>query len=64
MVGLELVVVLGVAILACSVLARRMGVAPPVLLLVVGVPLAREGAEHSGEGGRQAGCRGRGGTGS
>jgi Na+/H+ antiporter len=37
--GLQLVVVLGVAVLAASVAARRLRVAPPVLLLAVGVLL-------------------------
>jgi monovalent cation/hydrogen antiporter len=37
--GLELVVVLGLALLACGQLARRWGVAPPVLLLACGVLL-------------------------
>jgi CPA1 family monovalent cation:H+ antiporter len=39
LLGLEVVVVLGVAVLACGLLARRLGVAPPVLLLVCGVLL-------------------------
>lgn len=39
LLGLELVVVLGVAILACGVLARRFRVAPPVLLLACGALL-------------------------
>ncbi|REE98727.1 Na+/H+ antiporter [Thermomonospora umbrina] len=39
MLGLELVVVLGVAILVCSLLGRRLRVAPPVLLLLAGVLL-------------------------
>jgi CPA1 family monovalent cation:H+ antiporter len=37
--ALEVVVVLGAAVLACGVLARRLRVAPPVLLLVSGVLL-------------------------
>ncbi|WP_106401228.1 Na+/H+ antiporter [Actinocorallia populi] len=37
MLGLELVVVLGVAVLACNVAGRRFRIAPPVLLLVCGV---------------------------
>jgi hypothetical protein len=37
--GLELVVVLGVAVLLCSLLARRFGVTPPVLLFGCGVLL-------------------------
>ncbi|HET9143334.1 Na+/H+ antiporter [Actinophytocola sp.] len=36
MLGLELVVVLGVAVLVCSVAAERLRVAPPVLLLAGG----------------------------
>ncbi|MBC3763192.1 Na+/H+ antiporter [Quadrisphaera oryzae] len=39
MQGLELVVVLGAAVLACGALARRTRVAPPVLLLGTGVLL-------------------------
>src|SRR3954453_22860986 len=39
LLGLELVVVLGSAILACAVLARRLRIAPPVLLLTSGVLL-------------------------
>lgn len=39
MFSLEIVVVLGAAILVCSGLARRLHVAPPVLLLVSGVLL-------------------------
>ena len=39
MLGLELVVVLGVAVLVCAVVASRVRVAPPVLLLVCGVLL-------------------------
>jgi CPA1 family monovalent cation:H+ antiporter len=39
LLGLELVVVLGVAVLACGVLARRIRVAPPVLLLACGALL-------------------------
>ncbi|RBY82494.1 Na+/H+ antiporter [Geodermatophilus sp. TF02-6] len=39
MLGLELIVVLSAAVLACSVLARRLRVAPPVLLLACGVLL-------------------------
>ncbi|TDC75049.1 Na+/H+ antiporter [Streptomyces hainanensis] len=47
LLGLELVVVLGVAVLVCELAGRRLGVAPPVLLLVVGallgfVPTLRE----------------------
>ena len=36
MLGLELVVVLGVTVLACDVLAREFRVAPPVLMLACG----------------------------
>src|SRR3954453_11660847 len=39
LLGLELVVVLGGAILACGVLGRRLQIAPPVLLLTSGVLL-------------------------
>lgn len=39
MLGLELVVFLGVAVLVGNVLAQRFGIAPPVLLLIVGVLL-------------------------
>ncbi len=39
LLGLELVVVLGVAVLVCSLVARRFGVAPPVLLLACGALL-------------------------
>jgi Na+/H+ antiporter len=39
MLGLEAVVALGVALLAGTVLARRAGIAPPVLLLVCGLLL-------------------------
>ncbi|MEV6964513.1 Na+/H+ antiporter [Hamadaea sp. NPDC051192] len=39
MLGLELVVLLGLALLVCGLLARRTGVAPPVLLLICGVLL-------------------------
>lgn len=39
MLGLELVVILGVAILLCSGLAPRLHIAPPVLLLISGVLL-------------------------
>lgn len=39
LLGLELVVVLGAALLASGVLARRLGIAPPVLLLLSGVLL-------------------------
>jgi Kef-type K+ transport system membrane component KefB len=39
LLGLELVVVLGVVLLACGVLARRLRIAPPVLLLTGGVLL-------------------------
>jgi Na+/H+ antiporter len=39
MLGLELVVVLGVTVLVCSVVARRYRVAPPVLLLACGLLL-------------------------
>ncbi|GAA2736295.1 Na+/H+ antiporter [Actinocorallia aurantiaca] len=39
MLGLELVVILGVAVLACNLAGRRFSVAPPVLLLVCGVLL-------------------------
>src|SRR3954454_13700132 len=39
LLGLELVVVLGGAILACGVLDRRLRIAPPVLLLTSGVLL-------------------------
>jgi hypothetical protein len=37
--GLELVVVLGVAVLVCSLIARRYRIAPPVLLFGCGVLL-------------------------
>ncbi|MEV4319903.1 Na+/H+ antiporter [Actinocrispum sp. NPDC049592] len=37
MLGLEIVVVLGVAVLVCTVAAGRLRVVPPVLLVVVGV---------------------------
>jgi monovalent cation/hydrogen antiporter len=39
LLGLELVVVLGAAVLVCGVLARRFGVAPPVFLLACGAVL-------------------------
>src|ERR671926_532549 len=39
LLGLELVVVIGLALLVCGVLARRFRVAPPVLLLVCGAVL-------------------------
>jgi CPA1 family monovalent cation:H+ antiporter len=39
LLGLQLVVVLGVVILACGIAARRSGVAAPVLLLVCGALL-------------------------
>ncbi len=39
MLGLELVVVLGLAVLLCAVAARRFRVAPPVLLLACGALL-------------------------
>src|SRR5580658_7753308 len=39
LLGLELVVVMGAALLVCGVLARRFGVAPPVLLLGCGALL-------------------------
>lgn len=39
MLGLELIVVLGTAVLGCSLLARRYRLAPPVLLLTCGVLL-------------------------
>ncbi len=39
LLGLELVVVMGAALLMCSVLARRFRVAPPVLLLACGALL-------------------------
>ncbi|MEU1937843.1 Na+/H+ antiporter [Streptomyces coeruleorubidus] len=39
MLGLELVVLLGVAVLAGNVLAQRLGVAPPVVLLALGALL-------------------------
>ncbi|MGI5326978.1 cation:proton antiporter domain-containing protein [Actinomadura nitritigenes] len=39
MLGLELVVILGAAILTGSVLGRRAGIAPPIVLLVAGVLL-------------------------
>jgi Na+/H+ antiporter len=47
MIGLELVVLLGVAVLVGQFVAQRLGVAPPVVLLVVGalvglVPAARQ----------------------
>jgi CPA1 family monovalent cation:H+ antiporter len=38
-IGLEIVVVLGVTILLCSGLARRLHIAPPILLLVAGAAL-------------------------
>jgi CPA1 family monovalent cation:H+ antiporter len=37
--GLELVVVLGVAVLGCHVAGQRAGIAPPVVLLLAGVLL-------------------------
>ena len=39
MLGLELVVVLGLAVLVCSLAASRVRVAPPILLLVCGTAL-------------------------
>jgi monovalent cation/hydrogen antiporter len=39
MIGLELVVILGVVIVGCGLLGRRLGVADPVLLLLAGVLL-------------------------
>jgi CPA1 family monovalent cation:H+ antiporter len=39
LLGLQLVVVLGIALLACGIAARRFGVAPPVLLLACGALL-------------------------
>jgi len=39
LLGLELVVIIGVTLLVCGVLARRWRIAPPVLLLVCGVLL-------------------------
>jgi monovalent cation/hydrogen antiporter len=39
LLGLELVVALGVTVLVCGVVARRLGVAPPVLLLACGALL-------------------------
>src|SRR6186713_325633 len=39
MLGLELVVVLGATLLLAGVLARRLRVAPPILLLLCGVLL-------------------------
>jgi len=39
LLGLELVVIMGVALLVCGVLARRWKIAPPVLLLACGVLL-------------------------
>jgi len=39
MLGLEALVALGVVVLACGVLARRAGVAPPILMLAGGVLL-------------------------
>src|SRR5512135_2281410 len=39
LLGLELIVVLGVAVLGCSILARRLRVAPPILLLACGALL-------------------------
>jgi CPA1 family monovalent cation:H+ antiporter len=39
LLGLVLVVVLGAAVLACSVMAQRLRVAPPILLLTCGVLL-------------------------
>ena len=46
MLGLELVVVLAVALIACSVLARRLRIAPAVLLLVTGILLGLLPALH------------------
>jgi hypothetical protein len=37
--GLELVVILGVAVLVCSIIGQRFRIAPPVLLLGSGVAL-------------------------
>src|SRR5689334_19107696 len=37
MASLELVVVVGIVMLTCNILARRLGVAPPVLLLLAGI---------------------------
>ncbi|MCE7003364.1 Na+/H+ antiporter [Kibdelosporangium philippinense] len=47
MLGLELVVILGITVLTCSVAARRLRIAAPVLLLAVGavlgfIPMLRE----------------------
>ena len=39
MLGLEIVVVLGAAVLICSGLASRLHVAPPILLLATGILL-------------------------
>ena len=39
MLGLELVVIIGIALLACGLLSRRTGIAPPVLLLACGALL-------------------------
>ncbi|WP_046732463.1 cation:proton antiporter [Streptomyces humi] len=39
MLGLELVVLLGVAVLVGNAVGRRLGIAPPVVLLTVGVLL-------------------------
>jgi monovalent cation/hydrogen antiporter len=39
LLGLELVVVLGVTVLACGFMARQFRVAPPVLLLACGALL-------------------------
>jgi monovalent cation/hydrogen antiporter len=47
MLGLELVVILGITVLTCNAIARKVRIVPPVLLVVVGallgfVPLLRE----------------------
>ncbi|NJC71605.1 Na+/H+ antiporter [Planosporangium thailandense] len=39
MLGLELIVVLGVAVLLCGIAARRLGIPAPVFLLLIGVLL-------------------------
>jgi len=62
LLGLELVVVLGVAVLASSLIARRFRVAPPVLLLSCGVllgfvPAMRRVRSPVAETEQIAGCR-------
>ena len=47
--GLEISVVIGVAVLLCTALARRWHVAPPVLLLVVGAALGADAASASAD---------------